>query len=45
MALENRTPAELAGIKDQGKNKWLTLIQIANAKYPVKSMNNAKAIG
>jgi transposase-like protein len=30
MALEGQTPAERAGIKIQGKNKWLTLIQIAS---------------
>ena len=30
MALDNRTPAELAGITVQGENKWITLIQ--NAK-------------
>jgi transposase-like protein len=29
MALEDRTPAEAAGIKIEGKNKWLTLIQNA----------------
>jgi transposase-like protein len=28
-ALKGRTPAELAGIKVQGENKWLTLIQNA----------------
>lgn len=28
-ALEGRTPAELCGIKVQGANKWLTLIQNA----------------
>jgi hypothetical protein len=27
MALDGRTPAELAGIKIDGENKWLTLIQ------------------
>ena len=30
MALENRTPAEAAGIKVEGKNKWMTLIQNAS---------------
>jgi putative transposase len=29
-ALENKTPAEKCGIKIEGENKWLTLIQ--NAK-------------
>jgi transposase-like protein len=30
MALDNRTPADLAGITVQGENKWLTLIQNAS---------------
>lgn len=29
MALENKTPADKAGIKVKGKDKWLTLIQNA----------------
>ena len=29
MALENRTPADLAGIEVQGEDKWLTIIQNA----------------
>jgi hypothetical protein len=29
MALEGKTPAEVAGIKVEGENKWLTLIQNA----------------
>ncbi len=29
-ALEGETPAEKAGIKVKGKNKWLTLIQNAS---------------
>jgi transposase-like protein len=32
MALNGRTPAEVAGIKIQGDNKWLTLIQNASRK-------------
>ncbi|MCJ7506755.1 DDE-type integrase/transposase/recombinase [Candidatus Bathyarchaeota archaeon] len=31
-ALEGRTPAEASGIKIEGKNKWLTLIQNASSK-------------
>ena len=31
-ALENKTPAEVAGIKVEGENKWLTLIQNASKK-------------
>jgi hypothetical protein len=27
MALEGKTPAEVAGIKIEGKNKWITIIQ------------------
>jgi transposase-like protein len=30
MALEGRTPAEMAGIEVRGKDKWLTLIQNAS---------------
>ena len=33
MALENRTPAEAAGIQVKGKNKWLTIIQNAGSDY------------
>lgn len=33
MALEGRTPAEAAGIKVQGQNKWVTLIQHASKKH------------
>jgi hypothetical protein len=33
--LEGRTPSEACGIKVEGKNKWLTLIQ--NAKASIKS--------
>jgi hypothetical protein len=29
MALDGMTPAELAGIKVEGHNKWITLIQNA----------------
>jgi len=30
MALDGKTPAEVAGIKVEGNNKWLTLIQNAS---------------
>jgi hypothetical protein len=30
MGLEGKTPAEVAGIKVEGENKWLTLIQNAS---------------
>ncbi|MGA3109304.1 MAG: DDE-type integrase/transposase/recombinase [Candidatus Bathyarchaeia archaeon] len=32
MALDGKTPAEVAGIEIQGDNKWFTLIQNASAK-------------
>jgi len=31
-ALGGRTPSEVAGIKVEGENKWLTLIQNASKK-------------
>jgi len=30
MSLDNQTPADKAGIKIKGKNKWITLIQNAS---------------
>jgi hypothetical protein len=30
--LENKTPAQVAGIKIEGENKWLTLIQNAQRR-------------
>jgi len=36
MALKGKTPAEIAGITVEGENKWLTLIQNASRKYPMK---------
>jgi hypothetical protein len=35
MALEGRTPSEAAGIRVEGVNKWMTLIQ--NASYQTES--------
>ncbi|MFI5450176.1 MAG: hypothetical protein ACHQ03_10500 [Candidatus Bathyarchaeia archaeon] len=32
MALDGKTPAEVAGIKVEGENKWLTIIQNASNK-------------
>jgi len=32
MGLENRTPAEAAGIEVKGHDKWLTIIQNASKK-------------
>ena len=34
MALKGKTPSEAAGIKVEGENKWLTIIQ--NASKPTK---------
>jgi hypothetical protein len=34
-ALEGKTPAEAAGIKVEGENKWLTLIQNANLRKTI----------
>jgi hypothetical protein len=33
MGLNGKTPADKAGIEVKGKDKWLTLIQNASAKY------------
>jgi hypothetical protein len=30
MALDNKTPAEKCGIKIEGTNKWITIIQNAS---------------
>ena len=32
MSLEGKTPSEVAGIKVEGNNKWITLIQNAKLK-------------
>ena len=32
MALDGKTPAEAAGIKVEGNNKWITIIQNASRK-------------
>jgi len=32
MGLEGKTPSEVAGIKVEGDNKWITLIQNASKK-------------
>jgi hypothetical protein len=37
MALNGRTPADLAGIEIQGQNKWLTIIQNAGLAQQTKS--------
>lgn len=33
MALKGKTPSEAAGIKVEGENKWITLIQNASRRY------------
>lgn len=42
MSLEGKTPAELAGIQVEGKNKWLTLIRNAEASRSNSSNANGK---
>jgi putative transposase len=37
MALDGKTPSEAAGIKVEGENKWLTLIQNASRNQELKS--------
>ena len=39
MSLDGKTPADLAGIKVEGKNKWLTLIQNASAQREELAVN------
>jgi hypothetical protein len=34
-ALKGKTPSEVAGIKVEGENKWLTLIQNASKKHAI----------
>jgi len=40
--LDGKTPAEACGIKVEGKNKWLTLIQNAS-KTELTNVENMKA--
>ncbi|MGA2461322.1 MAG: hypothetical protein ABSF82_07875 [Candidatus Bathyarchaeia archaeon] len=40
MALNGKTPSEAAGIKVEGENKWLTLIQNASVR-PTDSRKNS----
>jgi transposase-like protein len=44
MGLGGKTPAEAAGIKVEGENKWLTLIQNASAKH-VPAVNGPSGKG
>ncbi len=44
MALDGQTPADLAGIKVEGENKWLTLIQNA-ATHPTKLDSDQNQMG
>jgi hypothetical protein len=39
MALEGKPPSEKAGIKVQGENKWITLIQNASRKSEIEFKN------
>jgi hypothetical protein len=36
MALEGKTPADMAGIKIEGENKWITLIQNATTAKQIR---------
>jgi putative transposase len=38
MGLEGRTPSEAAGIKVEGENKWITIIQ--NAKKRLQEVSS-----
>jgi len=42
MALKEKTPAEVAGIKIEGKHKWLTLIQNVSHKSSNGGNNGAE---
>ncbi len=42
MGLEGRTPAELAGIRVECENKWLTLIQNAKKSTEHRQENTEK---
>ncbi len=44
MGLNGRTPAEAAGIKVEGENKWLTIIQNA-AKGQVTNLDSPESDG
>jgi hypothetical protein len=37
MALKGKTPSEVAGVKVEGEDKWLTLIQNASKKRSGKT--------
>lgn len=40
MGLDGKTPADLAGIKIEGENKWLTLIQNASKNSRISSRHS-----
>jgi hypothetical protein len=39
-ALDNKTPAEAAGIEVKGKDKWLTIIHSAAKKHQTKHLGS-----
>lgn len=39
MALDGKTPSEVAGISVEGNNKWITLIQNATKVTRINTMN------
>jgi hypothetical protein len=43
MALDGRTLAEAAGIKVEGENKWLTIIQNASQNVKKQNARNSKS--
>jgi len=42
MSLDGKTPAEKAGVKGEGQNKWFTLIQNASAETNPMKVNRRK---
>jgi hypothetical protein len=42
MALNGKTPADLAGIKVEGENKWMTIIQNASKSETRKEESRRK---
>ncbi len=45
MGLDGKTPADLAGIKVEGEDKWMTLIQNASRPTKIDSEKNGKPEG
>lgn len=45
MALDGKTPAEVGGIKVNGENKWITIIQNASTQEPKAPSDHPKRLG